>query len=851
MSQNLSRKMRRAQGKREKQSPLQFTPATKVGQGVSAAEAAIPISVTMIVRKESDYLRRTLESLRPLLRPCDEILIVHTGQSTDQVSRDFGARVISRPDLSKDFRPFIEKWLPEFKDAFEKTGLVNGCLLDFAAARQVAMDEAKHDIQFWLDDDDIFAEKTPGQTRSLIEEIFRSGRADAFFLEYKYATDVQDGQVTTTLKRERVVDRRVYHWVGRCHETCIPRDGIRPRGAAFFADLDAAIVHVKDRSPFPNPSDLRNYVIIRKEIEESGDRPDPRSVFYLGNAARGLQRDAEAIDLYKRFLPMSGSRDDRFAAAYYTAVIYMGEKVRRPLDAMDALFTCIALKPEDPRGPFGLARSYFQLGRYHESLHWFRVGKLLPEPTMGLHSYDPTHVRVLPLQLAALCFEKLGDEANAIQCVEELTRLRPNHKETQELQKYVANWIAGRQLVESVRRVLANSADRTAHGHIKAGQALVSLLPQVPPELEDMGLAKPEPADNRPGKDLVIFCGRAPEPWGPRSGETGIGGSEKAVIQMAPRLQRRGFRVTVYANVPADQRGVDPDTGVRWEHFGAFDKSRSRGTMIYWRIPEMLELPFACERRVLWCHDVQDQRRWNPARVALADQVWVLSKYHATTLGPVADQLGKKLVVTRNGIDAELYKRYFEKVERNPKKVIFASSPDRGALTAIREFQRTTAPGSNLTDAELHIFYGFTKMYLDHAAQCEYRHVPDVNRDCSAYDYMKAVLQAVDQDDRIKWRGRIGWEDLAKEMCSAGVWIYPTQFPEISCMAAMEAQAAGCIPVSSRCAALAETVFTDPATLREALETPVDSAARGLIHHEACRRFSYETLADEWRTLLG
>jgi glycosyltransferase involved in cell wall biosynthesis len=843
------------------QRQIRLDDSTKISQPPPpAATIETPVSIVLIVKNAAGSLARTLRSLRTnFTRECDEILVLDTGSTdggeTFRTAKKFRARVESRPGLRQDLRPYVEKWLPESLENFKKTDLASGCILDFAAARQIASDLAKHDIQFWIDADDEFAEDEPGRLRAMVDKVFGDGTRDSIFLDYVYATDKGDGSVSSVLKRERIYDRRVYHWKGRCHETAIPRPGVTPKGGAYFSDLHSGIKHHRDHADSLRSSDIRNYVIIRKEIEETATAKDPRSIFYLGNAARGLTRDGEALDLYKEFIDLSGSRDDRFAAAYYCAITYASEKHRRPLDAIDWFMRCVRLKPEDPRGYFGLSRCYFQLQRWQETLHWFKVGTQLPEPVACLANYNPLQISLYPYEIAAMAAKELGMRGEAIQFVEELRRRHPDHPDTKQVQEEVGNWIAGKDLVESVRRLVANSHPKTAEEATKIGREIVSRLPDVPSELEEMGLARLEPADGREGRDLAIWCGKAIEAWGPRSGDAGIGGSEKAVIQMAPRLQRRGFRVTVYTNVPPEQRGLDSKTGVVWQHFGAFDRERPRDTVIFWRAPEALELPFSTRRRILWCHDVQNPARWTPARVALADQVWVLSKFHATTLGPVAAQLGPKFIVTRNGIDGDLFQKHLGG-PRDVKKVIYASSPDRGLLSAIRIFRAADVPGSTL-----HVFYGFNKVFLKMAADREYGRIPDINRDANMYEYMQAVLQAADADERIVWHGRVGWEPLVKEMCGAGAWLYPCRFDEISCMAGMEAQAAGLICLNTDHAALAETVQNAGFIVHA---DQVESAAgllkktlndfhgydREALSRRAIERFSYENLADDWVKLL-
>jgi hypothetical protein len=55
-------------------------------------------------------------------------------------------------------------------------------------------------------------------------------------------------------------------------------------------------------------------------------------------------------------------------------------------------------------------------------------------------------------------------------------------------------------------------------------------------------------------------------------------------------------------------------------------------------------------------------------------------------------------------------------------------------------------------------------------------------------------------------KNRLSHEDLAKLMKDTKVWAYPTEFTEIHCITALKASEAGCIPVTTGCYALEETV---------------------------------------------
>jgi glycosyltransferase involved in cell wall biosynthesis len=828
-------------------SELQFNQKTQL-----SPPETVPVSVCLIVKDCAEKLKKCLGSLRRnFLRDSDELLVLDTGSQDDTTvlaAKSFGATVISRK-LAVPLQLYIEKWLPDLKE--KAAGL--STILDFAAARDIASTCASHDIQLWIDADDELVEQTPGTLRDLVDKVFGPSRsADSIFMDYLYGFDPHDGSLTTILKRERVYDRRKYRWVGRCHETCIPRDGLPLLPAAYFPDANIAIRHAKDRPDNFN-SDLRNYVILRKELEDTAGHEDPRTIFYLGNAARGLKRFGEALELYNKFVPLSGSPDDIYSAVYYSGILLLSEEVRRPFDALDYMFRCLRLKPHDPRGHYGIARCYFQMGRHQESIFWFRAGRMLPEPKNDLHSYDPSHITALPLQVAVLAAKELKLIDLTCELTEQLRQLRPNHPDTKALSDTVQNWVAGQNLVESVRRVAANSAPGNQKEAIRVARQIVTGLPIVPKDLEDMGLGRLEKAGPEV-RDLVFYCGPTAEEWGPENRKGGIGGSEKMVLEMAPRLARRGRKVAVYASIPPNQRGLHD--GVEWRHWSEFDDSVPRNTMVYWRHPSFLEKPVPCDRRIVWCHDVCRPSDWTDERIALADEVWVLSEFQATTLGPVRQKLGSKLWITRNGLDSKL----FDAGQPREKRVVYCSSPERGLLTAIRIFQKANVP-----DSSLHVYYGFNRTYLYLAANAGWGHFPDLDQAANYYDYMQLVYKTIDKDERITMHGRVGFEQMAKELCSASAWLYPTRFDEISCMAAAEAQAAGLSIVATDKAALVETIdWSSPlchkiyldneteaaAQLRQALESPPTPEERVRFSDGAKQRFNFEDLADQWSIRL-
>ncbi len=73
------------------------------------------------------------------------------------------------------------------------------------------------------------------------------------------------------------------------------------------------------------------------------------------------------------------------------------------------------------------------------------------------------------------------------------------------------------------------------------------------------------------------------------------------------------------------------------------------------------------------------------------------------------------------------------------------------------------------------------------------------------YERMNILFEEL-ADEGVTVHGRVSHQELANAMKEIQVWAYPTEFPEIHCITALKAQEAGCYPVTTNVAALAETV---------------------------------------------
>jgi len=172
-----------------------------------------------------------------------------------------------------------------------------------------------------------------------------------------------------------------------------------------------------------------------------------------------------------------------------------------------------------------------------------------------------------------------------------------------------------------------------------------------------------------------------------------------------------------------------------------------------------------------------------PERASYFDRIMGVSQWHSDYLKMVYPFLNN-LKPTRNGIDLL---RFSQEVERNPHKVVYSSSPDRGLDMLLSMWPMIVAV---VPDAELHVYYGFQNI----------DRLPHLSRLRQQWEEM------LQKAPRVAWHGRLDQVELAKEFLSAGVWLYPTTFLEVSCITAMEAMAAGVAMLATKCGALPETV---------------------------------------------
>jgi glycosyltransferase involved in cell wall biosynthesis len=182
-------------------------------------------------------------------------------------------------------------------------------------------------------------------------------------------------------------------------------------------------------------------------------------------------------------------------------------------------------------------------------------------------------------------------------------------------------------------------------------------------------------------------------------------------------------------------------------------------------------------------------------------------------------------------------------------KAIYASSYDRGLQTLLELWP---AVHEQVPDATLDIYYGWN-VFDDVFSQN-----PEKMR------WKWGIIRMLNdlKDKGVTEHGRITHEELAEKFKQSKVWAYPTEFNEINCITALKAQEAGCIPVTTGCYALAETVINnrytveckDISTNTQKRQEFIDNMVKALKSNDEVRKVPkvyWEDIAKQWDEVMA
>jgi len=724
----------------------------------------ISLGLSIITKDKHRELRRLLKTCKEV--NFDEIVVLDTGSKkptdTKNVCQKFGA----------EFYSYHEN--PHVKETKQF-----GHIFDFGHARNTALSKMTTDYVMWLDSDDEL--RNGNLVRPLLAKVIDSGK-EGISAYYLYAKD-EHGNVHTEQWRERIFPRNRVRWYPFVHEICMEKEGESPLELEFLSKMNSpwvehdCVIKPTNRSD----RDIRNLRIIDFHKKRNNGKLESRMWHYAGKSFMGLNQWKAAIGAFEEHLKESGSEMHRYDSLICQAECY--QKMKLWDMARGTAFRAVAEQPKWPQAWTSLCITCMEMRRWDDVLFYNSVGLLCEEDT-STYSFSPIMVRkgLGITRHRALTEIEHHEEARDVMAA--LHRDFPKDPEFKRLYEISTSLLRDAKKASHWSEIM-NELVSEDRGFDERAEELARLAPKSVKQFNKWSfLKRKEPPCDRPS--LAIICPGSRPLFGPSSLNKGIGGSEEAVIHLSKALSDRGYYVDVFRET--NEEGEHD--GVRWYPFAAIRKKDRYDVVIGWRNPDIFETRYPNARtNVLWCHDIPVPGQIKPYHVKNIDYVMALSKDHAQYYDGIVPK--EKIIITRNGLSSS----WFADPKNNPKKVIYASNPTRGLWNLFHIWPNVF----KITGAELHFFYGFTDWHKAIVA-----HQP--REQMLMVDMRNRFSELVRQGHKIFDHGMVGHNELHKHMASSGVWAYPTSFPETNCLTAYKMQAHGAVPVTSRYAALNESV---------------------------------------------
>lgn len=649
---------------------------------------------------------------------------------------------------------------------------------DFAESRNINLAQvpADYDWIIWLDTDDTVDK--PKKIRDVCEA---SGRFDSIYVDYLYDRDDAGNPLTVHMVARLFKNNGSHKWKGSIHETLV-----ETRGATQGMTNDFMVIHHAEADRTQRSFE-RNITMLEKQLESETSDPDPRTFYYLASTYMDAGQTDDAIQLFDGYLQLSGWDQERCVAETKLGRIYLTKGDRA--EAKRHFMLAIGEDPDSPEPRVEMGSLELEMKQYRKAQVWLE-GVLKMKTNQTTLERNPMSSTFRTFLLLTDVYVGMGGKwlKEAAKYAQKARKYRKNDTQIVEYTKMVEQVYADKLELEAIVRRYKGFLDK------KQKRKAQKVLDSIPERLADNPVVARLRQENEswkwPAKSIAIMTGdTALDAWGPWSLKEGIGGSEEAIIRLAPKLQALGYKVVVFAK-PGTRTGLDKETGVMWQNYWDCNLDDQFDIFVAWRAPFIFDKKIKARKKYLWLHDVMEEGEFTPERIANFDKCILLSKYHRSLFPMIPDE---KVLMSGNGIDPEEFEVYDKigKHKRDPHKILYASSHVRGLAYLYEIWPEVKAA---VPDATLDVYYGRESYDAVHKGNPE------------RMKWMDGMVAKAKELEGVTDHGKVSQTKIMEQGFRSGLWAYPCPFPEIYCITAIKSQASGAVPVASNFAALEETI---------------------------------------------
>ena len=544
---------------------------------------------------------------------------------------------------------------------------------EFDVARNFAMDQVPKGNNIyiiWADADDVWME--PELIPDVLENMVLNN-IKAVFLPYWYQVDLDENgdvaNIITEQTRERIIiNDGSYKWIAPLHETLIDQTETNNRKVSIEKPI---VVHYTTEERM-DANIIRNMRILEKtHLKQKGK--DPRTSMYLAKTYFDLAKSSFGADeeeyrkyanlameyfgLYlegegkpgtPEYISPSGWAEERSTAWNYIAEIAI---LGGALEAAEsALKSAIDESEKFPNYYVDLASLYIRMNKFEKAKHYLTIGTNLPTPKTTLIS-TPRDFKLRALEATAQIALHEKDFETAKKATTQMLLLLPGDKGLSDRLSIIESLLVFNKACQSAVYLgkyleQINETDKIPHLINSFSKDMQS--EKFASEMRMLFLPERTWAQN----EITILAGPGFEEWTPNSLETGLGGSEEAIVYLAQELNQLGWKVTVYANPGPDAGDFD---GVEYRMWYDLNPKDSFNVLVLWRGIGFVDMKPRAKFTTLWMHDVPNNPDFTKERLDLIDKVVVLSEFHKTLFrmndnGEFKDIPDSKFWISSNGI---------------------------------------------------------------------------------------------------------------------------------------------------------------------------------------------------------
>ena len=328
--------------------------------------------------------------------------------------------------------------------------------------------------------------------------------------------------------------------------------------------------------------------------------------------------------------------------------------------------------------------------------------------------------------------------------------------------------------------------------------------------------------------------------------EKSLGGSESAMIYMARELAKLGN--TVYVYCPCKESIIID--GVCYAELAQFMQGQNlrMDVLIMSRHVQLTPNIDISNMTVFWMHDVFTEAY--ASNVHMMDKTFLMSNYQKSLWVDKNKHYSDVINVTKNGYDADLVSAITHiPFEQKKNNYIYASRPERGLVYLIDNIWPEVLKLN--PDAVLHV-----TTYENKIAESS-----------PIGKFYTAINKLVSETKNVIQHTSLLKKEYYELLSNCAYMLYPTDFPEISCINAIEAQALGCVVISTDKYALSETVKSNTLvteeygtdeynaaflkTVESMMSEPVWEKESTDAYNAVKNAYSWATIAGEWNTYFN